>query len=101
MTSTTLETSKIIELTSNGKLLISGEYFVLDGAKAFALPCKFGQKFRIEYKDASYKSEKKLHWQAYTKNNVLWLDAVIDLSTFTLNNDNSKEAMMLLKIIKI
>ena len=28
---------------SNGKLLITGEYVVLDGAKALALPTKFGQ----------------------------------------------------------
>jgi hypothetical protein len=28
---------------SNGKLLITGEYLVLDGAKAFALPTKKGQ----------------------------------------------------------
>jgi hypothetical protein len=27
---------------SNGKLLITGEYLVLDGAKAFAPPTKFG-----------------------------------------------------------
>jgi len=28
---------------SNGKLLITGEYLVLDGAKALALPTKYGQ----------------------------------------------------------
>ena len=28
---------------SNGKLLITGEYVVLDGAKALALPTKYGQ----------------------------------------------------------
>jgi mevalonate kinase len=33
---------------SNGKLLITGEYLVLDGAKAFALPTKFGQSLIIE-----------------------------------------------------
>jgi hypothetical protein len=32
---------------SNGKLLITGEYLVLDGAKAFALPTKFGQSLII------------------------------------------------------
>ena len=33
---------------SNGKLLITGEYVVLDGAKALALPTKFGQYLIIE-----------------------------------------------------
>jgi hypothetical protein len=33
---------------SNGKLLITGEYLVLDGATAFALPTKFGQNLIVE-----------------------------------------------------
>ena len=32
-------------LHANGKLLLTGEYFVLDGAKALALPCQLGQWF--------------------------------------------------------
>ena len=37
-----------MEFYSNGKLLISGEYFVLDGAKCLALPCKKGQLLKIK-----------------------------------------------------
>ena len=33
---------------SNGKLLITGEYVVLDGAKALALPTKFGQSLVVK-----------------------------------------------------
>ena len=33
---------------SNGKLLITGEYVVLDGAKALALPTKFGQSLLVK-----------------------------------------------------
>ena len=33
---------------SNGKLLISGEYLVLTGAKALALPVRFGQSIQIK-----------------------------------------------------
>jgi mevalonate kinase len=33
---------------SNGKLLITGEYLVLDGATAFALPTKIGQNLIVE-----------------------------------------------------
>ena len=32
---------------ANGKLLLTAEYFVLDGAKALALPTKFGQSLTI------------------------------------------------------
>jgi Mevalonate kinase len=33
---------------SNGKLMITGEYFVLFGAKALAMPVKYGQSLEIE-----------------------------------------------------
>lgn len=33
---------------SNGKVLITGEYVVLDGAQAFALPTKFGQSLIVD-----------------------------------------------------
>jgi hypothetical protein len=33
---------------SNGKLLITGEYLVLDGAKSLALPTKFGQFLKVK-----------------------------------------------------
>jgi mevalonate kinase len=33
---------------SHGKLLISSEYAVLDGAQALALPTKFGQTLKVE-----------------------------------------------------
>ena len=29
---------------ANGKLLLTGEYFILDGAVGLALPTKFGRK---------------------------------------------------------
>ena len=33
---------------SHGKLLISGEYVVLDGATALALPTRFGQSIEVQ-----------------------------------------------------
>ena len=34
---------------SNGKLLLTGEYVVLDGAMALAIPTKYGQSLEVEY----------------------------------------------------
>lgn len=101
MVETSIDSSKNIEIASHGKLLISGEYFVLDGAKAFALPSKFGQNFKVHHVDTSFNSEKTLNWLAYTKMNVLWLDLAIDIKTLTLTKGTSKEATMLLNIIKV
>jgi hypothetical protein len=33
---------------SNGKLLLTGEYVVLDGAEALALPTRFGQNLKVK-----------------------------------------------------
>ena len=33
---------------SNGKLLLTGEYVVLDGAKALAVPTRFGQNLIVK-----------------------------------------------------
>ena len=32
---------------SHGKLLLTGEYLVLDGALALAVPCKLGQSLTV------------------------------------------------------
>jgi mevalonate kinase len=55
---------------SNGKLLISGEYLVLDGALALALPTKFGQSMTVSQKD-----DASLVWQSFTDQGTLWFKA--------------------------
>ncbi|SDG45494.1 GYDIA family GHMP kinase [Psychroflexus sediminis] len=72
---------------SHGKLLITGEYLVLDGAKALAIPCKFGQHLNVipSEKDTS-------RWLSYDHQNRLWLDIEFDLlqvikTTWKGNND--------------
>ncbi len=46
---------------SNGKLLITGEYAVLDGALSLALPTKFGQELNVFQTEQS-----SLVWESYT-----------------------------------
>ncbi|MDW8850179.1 GYDIA family GHMP kinase [Flavobacterium sp. MMLR14_040] len=60
---------------SNGKLLISGEYLVLDGANAFALPTKFGQDLIIEEG-----TNQTIEWKSYDYDNHLWFEDVISFS---------------------
>ena len=57
------------EFYSNGKLLITGEYLVLDGAKAFALPTKFGQNLIVEKG-----KNKEIKWISYDADGGIWLD---------------------------
>ncbi|OUD26024.1 GYDIA family GHMP kinase [Flavobacterium psychrophilum] len=57
---------------SNGKLLITGEYVVLDGAVALAFPTKMGQNLIIENG-----FDKKIVWKSYDFDGSIWFDDTI------------------------
>lgn len=61
---------------SNGKLLITGEYLVLDGAKAFALPTKFGQNLIVEESEGQC-----IHWKSYDSDGSIWFEDSIPFSS--------------------
>ncbi|WP_282016730.1 GYDIA family GHMP kinase [Salegentibacter mishustinae] len=61
------------EFYSNGKLLITGEYAVLDGAKALAVPTKFGQSLEIE----TYEG-KNIEWNSFDEHGNLWFQGEFD-----------------------
>jgi mevalonate kinase len=64
------------EFYSNGKLLITGEYVVLDGAKAFALPTKFGQNLIIEPAE-----DNLIHWKSFDHDGSIWFEDSITFSS--------------------
>lgn len=66
---------------SNGKLLLTGEYLVLDGAKSLALPTKFGQDLVVEKI-----KEPQLIWGSFTHTGECWFEAVFDLPKLRLVN---------------
>lgn len=72
---------------SNGKLLLTGEYVVLDGALSLALPTKFGQSLKV-----SKLSEPKLKWNSFDHKKAIWLDhefAIIDGRLPSLQTNNA------------
>ncbi|WP_159948635.1 GYDIA family GHMP kinase [Polaribacter septentrionalilitoris] len=89
---------------SNGKLLLTGEYLVLDGAKALAVPTKFGQDLTIESIQ-----EPQIIWGSFTNTGECWFEAVFDLAKLrlvstTFNSDKEGNtdviAETLLEILK-
>ena len=70
---------------SHGKLLITGEYLVLDGAKALAIPCKFGQHLKVSPSSSQFS-----RWISYTQQNEVWLDIEFDLLSITKQNIKSE-----------
>ncbi|PXY45290.1 GYDIA family GHMP kinase [Flavobacterium hydrophilum] len=65
---------------SNGKLLITGEYLVLDGAKAFALPTKFGQNLIVENG-----SNQEIQWKSYNADEKIWFEDTISFNEIITN----------------
>ncbi len=64
---------------SNGKLLLAGEYFVLDGAKSLAVPTTCGQDLTAEPI-----KESQLIWQSFTNTGACWLEVIFDLPRLRL-----------------
>ena len=52
---------------ANGKLLLTGEYFVLDGAQALAIPTKYGQGLIVEER-----ADQGLKWESYDEDGNCW-----------------------------
>ncbi|PIB26277.1 GYDIA family GHMP kinase [Maribacter sp. 4G9] len=84
------------EFYSNGKLLLTGEYAILDGARGLALPTKFGQFLTVKKSNTG-----QIHWQSLTEKNTPWFTTDIDLKDFLiLNTSDIISAQRLVEIFK-
>ncbi len=84
-----------MEFYAHGKLMLTSEYFVLNGAQSLAFPLRLGQKMIV----SSFGSNnRKLFWKAYTSERKLWLDITFDKKTFT-TEQSGKETETLAKLL--
>tara|TARA_R110002033_G_scaffold58464_5_gene108206 strand:- start:177597 stop:178505 length:909 start_codon:yes stop_codon:yes gene_type:complete len=80
---------------SNGKLLLTGEYGVLDGALSLAIPTKYGQSLTV-----STTNDYKIHWESLDEKNRIWFEANFELNSFKLlSATDEKTAKVLLKML--
>ena len=84
---------------SSGKILVSGEYLVLNGADAFALPTVFGQFIEVLPTSNNF-----VQWTSANADNSVWFNAKfsLDLSKIieTSNIESVKTLQKLLQFIK-
>ncbi|MBP7477318.1 MAG: hypothetical protein KA797_02250 [Chitinophagales bacterium] len=81
---------------ANGKLLLTAEYFVLDGANAIALPTKFGQYLQVEINS---QSGPFIQWISLDALQNSWLNIHINSN---LSADSSDEiSYRLIDILKV
>lgn len=63
----------------NGKLLITGEYLVLNGAQALAVPVKFGQRLQVD--DSC---RQKIEWKSIDHQGTQWFSGSYSLDSFEI-----------------
>ena len=78
---------------ANGKLLLTGEYIVLEGAKALAVPLTKGQQLRISHHSSG------IHWKASTPEG-LWFEAYFDNDLQLIKSSHSAYALRLQNILQ-
>ncbi len=62
------------EFYSNGKLLLTGEYAILDGALGLAIPTSYGQSLHVTPTTSGL-----LEWSSFDEKNEVWFTAKFDL----------------------
>lgn len=83
---------------SHGKLLLTAEYLVLDGACALAIPTKKGQWLLIEENDSS-----QMLWKSFDEEGNCWFETILTLegNTFKQTQDTTEESNIATTLIDI
>jgi mevalonate kinase len=80
--------------SANGKLLITGEYVIIDGALSLALPTKRGQHLSVEPNSTGF-----ISWQSFDTHNECWFWIELDHSLTVRSTSDSKKAHFLLQLL--
>ncbi|MFT4830845.1 MAG: mevalonate kinase [Psychroserpens sp.] len=84
---------------SHGKLLITGEYAVLDGAQSLALPTKYGQSLKI-----TPIADSIILWKSYTNTEEVWFETTFEADEIKKSITKKKESSIretLLQILSV
>ena len=81
-------------IESFGKLLISGEYLILKGAKGLSIPVNFSQALNVCENTSGY-----FDWKSYDREKKIWFSCKFKISDF-YNKQNYNNNLLLYEIIK-
>lgn len=84
-------------ISTKGKLLLTGEYFVLNGALALAIPVRYGQRFIIKESAAT-----SLQWESFDHQGQKWFDGHFGLNPLKIKGStDTSVAERLLQIFTV
>ena len=75
-----------MEVYSNGKVLITGEYVILDGALSLAAPTKFGQHLKYQENLSNL-----INWKSINFDGNIWFECLITSDTLKVKSTSSKK----------
>ncbi len=81
---------------ANGKLLITGEYAVLDGALALAVPTQKGQSLTVQ---SEPHHTRRIEWKSLRSDDSLWFEAHFDKNFTVLYTSDNQIADTLRKVL--
>lgn len=81
---------------SHGKLLLTGEYLVLDGAKALAVPTNKGQYLTVKQNTTG-----KLSWKSFDDKDNVWYEDEFTLGNLKNTNTTNTISKTLLDILLV
>ncbi len=79
---------------AHGKLLLTGEYFILDGAVGLALPTKYGQILTVEPSE-----QKGIFWKSIDNENKIWFEAAFSDALEMIESTDIEVAKTVQKIL--
>ena len=75
-----------MEVYSNGKVLLTGEYVILDGALSLAAPTKFGQHLKFQENLSNI-----INWKSINFDGNIWFECLITSDTLKVKSTSSKK----------
>ncbi len=87
----------MLKFHSNGKLLLTGEYVVLDGATALAIPTKYGQSLEIETSE-----NEGILWESFDETGKIWFTDFFKIKNGSLvaEKTSDKISIQLLEMLQ-
>ena len=86
-----------MEIYSSGKVLLTGEYVVLDGALSLASPTKFGQNLKLVENQSNL-----INWKSINYDGKIWFECSIRKENLEIKSTSSKKVSdILINIINI
>ena len=86
-----------MEIYSSGKVLLTGEYVILDGALSLASPTKFGQYLKFKENLSNL-----INWKSINYDGKIWFECTIKNENLQIKSTSSKKVSdTLIRIIDL